>query len=135
MSIIFGLIISLWKDFQPVQHELIVRRLVTSIACDDQIIVCGYTDGASEVFSNVTGDFIDRISDNKEDINYSSSKVKVGKNIIAKIAYGTDQSSRVGKCSIGIWTQITYEKVYGLLLDNKKDCVYLQEHGSNVFIR
>ena len=50
-----GLIVRLWKDFQPVQHELVVGGSVTSIACDDQIIVCGYTDGDCEVFSNVPG--------------------------------------------------------------------------------
>ena len=42
-------------------------------------------------------------SDNKENITYSDSRVKVGKNISAKIAYGSDESGRVGKCYIGIW--------------------------------
>ena len=127
------LVLGLWKDFHPVQQELIVGGSVTSIACDDQIIVCGYTDGACEVFSNVAGDCIDTLSDAQEHFHYSSSKVKVGKDIIAKIAYGSDGS--VGKYCIGIWRKNSFEKIYDSVLDNKKECVLLQEYKDEIFIR
>ena len=45
------LIERLWTAFEPIEQELVVEGSVTSIVCDDEVIVCGYADGACDVFS------------------------------------------------------------------------------------
>jgi hypothetical protein len=129
-----NLIERLWKDFQPIEQEVVVAGSVTSIVCDDEVIVCGYSDGACGVFSCDTKAYVTTISDKQEDIHYSSSKAILGKVIIAKISYGCDQEGRNGKCSIGIWMKTGFKKIYSTVLESEKDCVYLQEHLNSVFI-
>ena len=124
----------LWKDFQPIEQELVVKGSVTSIACDDEVIVCGYTDGACDVFSFDTKDYITTLSDTQEDIHYASSKVFLGKDVITKIAYGCEQAGMIGKCSIGIWMKNGYTNIYSTVVESEKDCVYLQEYLNSVFI-
>eukprot|EP00092_Neocalanus_flemingeri_P052645 GFUD01061613.1.p1 GENE.GFUD01061613.1~~GFUD01061613.1.p1 ORF type:complete len:379 (+),score=78.07 GFUD01061613.1:176-1312(+) len=126
-----GLIVRLWTDFHPVQQELVVRGAVTSIACDDQIMVCGYTDGTCEVFNEETGECIDTFDDNEEGIHYTSSKVTVGENIIEKISYGSDQSDRAGNSYFGIWRKIAFQKMFESVQDDEKDYVYLLDHGKD----
>ena len=107
---------------------------VTSIAWDDEVIVCGYTDGACDVFSCDTKEYVTTLSDTQEDIHYASSKVILGKNVIPMIAYGCDQAGRIGKCSIGIWTKTDFKQIYSTVLESGRDPVYLQEHSNSVFI-
>ena len=128
------LIERLWKDFEPIEKELVVKGSVTSVACDDEVIVCGYTDGACDVYSCDTNEYVTTLSDTQEDIHYSSSKVILVKDIITKIAYGRDQVGRIGKCSIGIWMKTGFRNIYSTVVESETDCVYLKEYINSVFI-
>jgi hypothetical protein len=98
------------------------------------VIVCGYTDGACDVFSCDTKAFVITLCDTQEDIYYTSVKLKIGKDIITKISYGWDQLSRIRKCSIGIWMKTDFKNIYSTVLESEKDCVYLHENLYSVFI-
>ena len=104
---------------------------VTSNVCDDEVIVCGYTDGACEVFSCDTKDYVTTHSDTQEDIHYASSKVILGKDVNTMIAY---ECGRIGKCLIGIWMKTDFKQIYSSVLESGRDPVYLQEHSNSVFI-
>ena len=121
----------MWQDFQPVHKELIVRGSVTSIECDDQIIVCGYSDGSCEVFENDTGECI---GDVEEDIYYTGSRVELGKDIIVKIAYGSDTTGKVVS-DLGIWRKKTRKRIFRSLTDDQKNCLYVTVVDNSLFIR
>eukprot|EP00092_Neocalanus_flemingeri_P097063 GFUD01123642.1.p1 GENE.GFUD01123642.1~~GFUD01123642.1.p1 ORF type:complete len:126 (+),score=31.39 GFUD01123642.1:360-737(+) len=98
-------------------------------------MVCGYTDGTCEVFNEETGECIDTFDDNEEGIHYTSSKVTVGKNIIEKISYGSDQSGRADNSHFGIWRKIAFPKMFESVHDDEKDYVYLLEHGISKLLK
>ena len=128
------LIERLWTDFEPIEQELVVEGSETSIVCDDEVIVCGYADGACDVFSWDTMDCVITLRDTQTDIHYASSKVILGKDIITKISYGCDQAGIIGKCSVGIWMKTGSKNIYSTVLESKIDSVYLQEYMNSVFI-
>ena len=82
----------LWEDLQTEDRDLVVRGSVTSIGWNRQTIVCGYSDGTAEVFA---GECISRLSDVEEGVHYTGCRVHIGKDIIAKIAFGSDATGKV----------------------------------------
>ena len=104
-------------------------------SCDEDDVVCGYTNGDCDIFSAVTGNLLNTFKGDVKDINYSSTKVQLGKDILVKIAFGSNNSGRVGKCDIGIWSKTTKKRIFTCVHKNQNLCVYLKVYKNTVFIR
>ena len=130
-----GLLLRLWKDFLPINDEFAVRGSLTSIACDDNVTVVGYTDGTCEVISEGRDGFIETLGDKQEEIYFSSSQVSLGNNLLVKIAYGSDESRTVMKYHLAIWKKTSFIQVFDSVQENRKYLVHLQVVGDEIFIR
>merc|ERR1712179_587046 len=125
----------IWEEFRYSKMMISVNKEVTSISCDEDLVVCGYIDGSCEVFNAATGDFLYKIEEQERDFIPSSSKVYLGQDIVVKIAFGTDELAHRGKSDIGIWSKISQRKICSCVHNNRNLCVYLKVHRNTLLIR
>ena len=116
-------------------YDIRILNVTHHASCDEDLVVCGYTDGSCEVFNAATSDFLYKIEEQERDFIPSSSKVYLGKDIVVKIAFGTDALAGRGKSDIGIWSKISQRKIFSCFHNSRNLCVYLKVHKNTLLIR
>ena len=122
----------LWEDLQTEDRDLVVGGSVTSIGWDKLAIVCGYSDGTAEVFA---GECITRLSDVEEGVHYTGSRVYIGKDIIVKIAFGSDDATGKVVSDVGVWSKRTGQRIFKSLVDEQDTCLHARVVDNMVFYR
>ena len=126
----------LWEGLGEENHtKLVVEKSVTSIVCNRKIIVCGYNDGTGEVFANNDdGESVAKLSDVEVGFYYTGSSVQLGKDVIVKVAYASDDNNQVVN-DVGVWSKKEGKRIYKSLLMDQKTCIYTQVAENNLFIK
>ena len=67
-------------------------------------------------------------------MHYTGSTVLLGKDVVIKIAYGSDDAANI-LTDLGVWSRTEGKRIFKSLLPNQRYFLYSRVVGNTLFIR
>ncbi|XP_023335835.1 uncharacterized protein LOC111707067 [Eurytemora carolleeae] len=107
---------NLWCNSTYSTRHIETGKCITSLSCDNSILVCGFTDGTVNIYHLDSGELIIELRTNSSAEQCTSTQVGLSTSLVAAMSVGTRFKDRTGGIlfKVIVWNRVDWSEVTSL---------------------